>query len=258
MLLYICDLWSSSNEERSERQGHLFANLMERRLAALSGFLSGELHARRIPCLAVVVCSDIFPVYPLGPHAAFPPPLHSHTPQHNQKEAHFFAKITVTLQEPGDGKCWGGETWFLPLLSWPAFSPSPRRELEEARSMGSMTSSDIPCPLCRRKVSSFYLKIGPAVRPSSEEERAVRGGQCSLLGIAQSWMACSPAPQSGCPSGDWGLTGYSPCSRITPLSMVDATLRDEALWPGDLFAFALFASHATSMIAKRDLFTKQK
>lgn len=80
----------------------------------------------------------------------------------------------------------GGEAWLIPLFSWPAFSASPRRELEEARSMGSTTSSDMPCPLCRRKGSSFHLKIGPAVRPSSEEETAVKGGHCSLLGIRQS------------------------------------------------------------------------
>lgn len=64
--------------------------------------LSGDLNVGLLPCLVVAICSSIFIVDPLGPHAAFPhcrPSTHSS----EQLEAHLFSKIIVTLKGLKDG-----------------------------------------------------------------------------------------------------------------------------------------------------------
>lgn len=150
-----------------------------------------------------------------GPHTAF---AHHRAYQHSsaQLESHFFLKIIVTLKGLGVGKGWSRDT--AASLSSPGlpFSAILLKELQEAHSVVSMPSSDIP------HVLLVVGKAPPSIRTpllrlvqSSEGERAMPRTDTALIQRLLSMPSAMPTSGQGS-WGDLGLKCYSSLSHRTP------------------------------------------
>lgn len=146
-----------------------------------------------------------------GPHTAF---AYHHTYQHSsaQLESHFFLKIITTLKGLGVRKGWSGE--MAASLSSPGlpFSAILFKELQEAHSVVSMTSSDIPHVLFVVGKAPPSIWTSPlCLVQSSEGERAVSRTDTALIWTLLSVPSATPGPGQG----SWGGLGLKCCSPLS-------------------------------------------